>query len=54
MGNVGRELGKATYNLYSPYGDLAFGEALRGHGVALRDRLEFKTVCYGSKKGFGN
>ena len=38
VGNVGRELGKATYTLYSPYSD----------------RLEFKTVYYGSKKGFGN
>ena len=38
VGNVGRESGKATYTLYSPYSD----------------RLEFKTVYYGSKKGFGN
>ena len=38
VGNVGRELGKATYTLYSP----------------KSDRLEFKTVYYGSKKGFGN
>ena len=38
VGNVGREPGKATYTLYSPYSD----------------RLEFKTVYYGSKKGFGN
>ena len=30
VGNVGRELGKATYTLYSPYSD----------------RLEFKTVYY--------
>ena len=32
VGNVGRELGKATYTLYSPYSD----------------RLEFKTVSYDS------
>ena len=38
VGNVGREPGKATYTLYNPYSD----------------RLEFKTVYYGSKKGFGN
>ncbi|MEM9276001.1 MAG: metallophosphatase [Cyanobacteria bacterium P01_F01_bin.143] len=38
VGNIGRESGKATYTLYSPYSD----------------RLEFKTVYYGSKKGFGN
>jgi len=38
VGNVGREPGKATYTIYSPYSD----------------RLEFKTVYYGSKKGFGN
>ena len=38
VGNVGRELGKATYTLYNPYSD----------------RLEFKTVYYGEKKGFGN
>ncbi|MEO1670025.1 MAG: metallophosphoesterase family protein [Cyanobacteria bacterium J06631_2] len=38
VGNVGRELGKATYTLYSPYSD----------------RLEFKTVYYGNKKGFDN
>ena len=38
VGNVGREPGKATYTLYSPYSD----------------RLEFKTVYYGGKKGFGN
>ena len=38
VGNVGRETGKATYTLYSP----------------KSDRLEFKTVYYGSKKGFGN
>ena len=38
VGNVGREPGKATYTLYNPY----------------TDRLEFKTVYYGSKKGFGN
>ena len=37
VGNVGREPGKANYTLYSPYSD----------------RLEFKTVYYGSKKGFG-
>ena len=37
VGNVGREPGKATYTIYSPYSD----------------RLEFKTVYYGSKKGFG-
>ena len=35
VGNVGREPGKATYTLYSPHSD----------------RLEFKTVYYGSKKG---
>ena len=34
VGNVGRELGKATYTIYSP----------------KSDRLEFKTVYYGSKK----
>ena len=38
VGNVGREPGMATYTLYNPYSD----------------RLEFKTVFYGSKKGFGN
>ncbi|MEM6612576.1 MAG: metallophosphoesterase family protein [Cyanobacteria bacterium P01_C01_bin.72] len=38
VGNVGREAGKATYTLYSPYSD----------------RLEFKTVNYGIKKGFGH
>ncbi|MDJ0842635.1 metallophosphatase [Crocosphaera sp.] len=38
VGNVGREPGKATYTLYSPNSD----------------RLEFKTVYYGDKKGFGN
>ncbi|EAZ90700.1 hypothetical protein [Crocosphaera chwakensis] len=38
VGNVGREPGKATYTLYSPNSD----------------RLEFKTVYYGEKKGFGN
>ena len=38
VGNVGREVGKATYTLYSPQSD----------------RLDFKTVYYGSKKGFGN
>ncbi len=38
VGNVGRELGNATYTLYSPNSD----------------RLEFKTVYYGEKKGFGN
>ena len=38
VGNVGREAGKATYTLYNPNSD----------------RLEFKTVHYGSKKGFGN
>gem|GEM_PF-6329597 len=38
VGNVGRELGKATYTIYSPYSD----------------RLEFKAVRYGNKKGFGN
>ncbi|MGC1244833.1 MAG: metallophosphoesterase family protein [Spirulinaceae cyanobacterium] len=37
VGNVGREPGEATYTLYSPYSDI----------------LEFKTVYYGSKKGFG-
>jgi hypothetical protein len=38
VGNVGREPGKATYTLYNP----------------KSDRLEFKTVFYGKKKGFGN
>ncbi len=38
VGNVGKELGKAIYTLYSPKSDL----------------LEFKTVYYGNKKGFGN
>ena len=38
VGNVGREIGKATYTLYSPYSDC----------------LEFQTVYYGSKKGFSN
>ncbi len=38
VGNIGRELGKATYTLYSPYSE----------------HLEFKAVYYGSKKGFGN
>ncbi len=38
VGNVGREPGNATYTLYSPNSD----------------RLEFKTVYYGKKKGFGN
>ena len=38
VGNVGRESGRATYTLYSPY----------------NDRLKFKTVYYGSKKEFGN
>jgi hypothetical protein len=38
VGNVGREVGKATYTLYNPNSD----------------RLEFKTVYYGSKKGFRN
>ncbi|WP_107669775.1 metallophosphatase [Cyanothece sp. BG0011] len=38
VGNVGREPGKATYTLYSPNSDC----------------LEFKTVYYGEKKGFGN
>ncbi|MDJ0511184.1 MAG: metallophosphatase [Crocosphaera sp.] len=38
VGNVGREPGNATYTLYSPNSD----------------RLEFKTVYYGEKKGFGN
>lgn len=38
VGNVGREPGKAIYTLYSPNSD----------------RLEFKTVYYGEKKGFGN
>jgi len=37
VGNVGREAGKATYTLYNP----------------KRDLVEFKTVCYGKKKGFG-
>jgi hypothetical protein len=37
VGNVGRETGKATYTLYSPESD----------------RLEFKTIFYGNKKGFG-
>lgn len=37
VGNVGRESGKATYTLYNPYSDF----------------LEFKTVFYGKKKGFG-
>jgi hypothetical protein len=37
VGNVGREPGKATYTLYDP----------------KSDRLEFKTVFYGHKKGFG-
>ena len=37
VGNVGRESGKATYTLYSPYSD----------------RLEFKTVYYGDKKRIG-
>ncbi len=46
VGNVGRKPGKATYTLYSPKSDLAFGEALRA-------RLEFKTVYYGNNKGFG-
>jgi len=36
VGNVGRETGKATYTLYNPNSD----------------RLEFKTVYYGNKKGF--
>ena len=38
VGNLGRETGMATYTLYNPYSD----------------RLEFKTVYYGSKKGFSN
>ncbi|MDJ0579719.1 metallophosphatase [Crocosphaera sp.] len=38
VGNVGREPGNATYTLYSPNSD----------------RLEFKTVYYGEKKGFAN
>ncbi len=38
VGNVGSEPGKATYTFYSPY----------------NDRLEFKTVYYGRKKGFGS
>jgi len=38
VGNVGREPGKATYTLYNPNSD----------------RLEFKTVYYGSKRGFSN
>ena len=38
VGNVGREPGNATYTLYSPNSD----------------RLEFKTVYYGEKKGVGN
>ncbi len=38
VGNVGREAGKSTYTLYNPYSD----------------SLEFKTVFYGGKKGFGN
>ena len=38
VGNVGRERGKATYTLYNPYSD----------------RLDFKTVFYGNKKGFAN
>ncbi len=37
VGNVGREPGKATYTLYNPNSD----------------RVEFKTVFYGKKKGFG-
>ncbi len=37
VGNVGREAGKATYTLYNP----------------KSDRLDFKTVFYGNKKGFG-
>ncbi|NEO68001.1 metallophosphoesterase family protein [Moorena sp. SIO3H5] len=38
VGNVGKEPGKATYTLYSPNTDF----------------LEFKTVFYGKKKGYGN
>lgn len=37
VGNVGREAGKATYTLYNP----------------KSDQLDFKTVFYGRKKGFG-
>jgi hypothetical protein len=37
IGNVGREAGKATYTIYDPNSD----------------RVEFKTVFYGKKKGFG-
>ncbi|HEY9767761.1 MAG TPA: metallophosphatase [Coleofasciculaceae cyanobacterium] len=44
VGNVGRELGKATYTLYNPYSEIVFGKA-------LGERLEFKTVFYGNKKG---
>ncbi len=36
VGNVGRELGKATYTLYNPY----------------TNQLEFRTIRYGSGKGF--
>jgi hypothetical protein len=37
VGSVGREAGKATYTLYDPNSD----------------RVEFKTVFYGKRKGFG-
>ncbi|NJK50844.1 metallophosphoesterase [Candidatus Gracilibacteria bacterium] len=38
VGNVGREPGKATYTLYNPN----------------TDKVEFKTVFYGQKKGFSS
>jgi hypothetical protein len=37
VGNVGRETGKATYTLYNPNSD----------------HLDFQTVFYRHKKGFG-
>jgi hypothetical protein len=37
VGSVGKVQGKASYTLYHPESD----------------KLEFKTVCYGEKKGFG-
>jgi hypothetical protein len=37
VGNVGRETGKANYTLYNPN----------------NNKVEFKTVFYGNKKGFG-
>jgi hypothetical protein len=38
VGNVGKETGKATYTLYNPN----------------TDKVEFKTIFYGQKKGFSS